>query len=277
MPEGPEIKRAADQIAKAITHRPTTAVFFAFPHLKLYEAILQNRTVTAVQSRGKALLIRFDNQLSIYSHNQLYGKWMIRSAHDYPQTTRQLRLAIHNAKKSALLYSASDIDVLDDIAIAHHPFLCKLGPDLLDNTTTVEQVVERFTDPTFRRRGLAALLLNQQFLCGLGNYLRSEVLFVARVSPRLRPLDCALSQIRQLAEAAIAVTRQSYQSKGITNDLQLAAQLKQQGYPRREYRHFVFGRQGKPCYRCGTPIVKDILAGRRLYFCPHCQGNESIR
>lgn len=274
MPEGPEIKRAADQIAKAIEHRTVTSIFFAFAHLKSYESILKGREVTAVQSKGKAMLIRFDNQLSIYSHNQLYGKWMIRRAHDYPQTTRQLRLAIHNETKSALLYSASDIEVLDDIAVAHHPFLSKLGPDVLDEFITVPQVAERYVDKRFYRRRFASLLLDQQFLCGLGNYLRSEVLFVARTHPLLRPCDCSSEQILRLAESSIQVTHQSYISNGITNDLQLAQTLKAAGKRRSDYRHYVFGRQGKPCYSCGTPIVKEILAGRRLYYCPNCQRAE---
>ncbi|MFM7425416.1 MAG: endonuclease VIII [Elainella sp.] len=272
MPEGPEIRRAADQIAKAIADRPAVSLFFAFAHLKPYEAILQGHLITAVQPRGKALLTRFDNGLSIYSHNQLYGVWMIRSLHDYPQTGRQLRLAIHSDKKSALLYSASDIEVLDEIGVAHHPFLTRLGPDLLDEETSLAQVTERFTDKRFSRRGLVSLLLDQQFLCGLGNYLRSEVLFVARVHPGLRPVDCQPVQIEQLAEAALTVTRQSYQTKGITNDLQLAQSLKAQGKRRRDYRHWVFGRQHQPCYVCGTPILKDTLAGRRFYYCPTCQG-----
>lgn len=271
MPEGPEIKRAVDQIAKAIANRTATSLFFAFEHLKPYEAILQGKDVISVQARGKAILIRFDNQLSIYSHNQLYGKWVIRPTHSYPPTNRQLRLAIHNEKKSALLYSASDIEVLDEIGIVYHPFLSKLGPDVLDESITVNEIIDRLTDPRFRRRSLAALLLDQQFLCGLGNYLRSEVLFVAKIPPTFRLMDCSASQIAQLAEAAIAVTVQSYQHNGITNDLAIAQRLKQQGKPRREYRHYVFGRQGKPCYRCGAAIVKDILSGRRLYYCPICQ------
>jgi endonuclease VIII len=275
MPEGPEIKRAADQIAKAIVQRPTTSVFFAFPHLKPYEAILQGEVVTAVQTQGKAMLIRFENQLNIYSHNQLYGKWIIRPAHDYPQTSRQLRLAIHNSKKSALLYSASDIDVLDAVALTHHPFLSQLGPDVLDPATTPTQLIERFTDKRFYRRRLVSLLLDQHFLCGLGNYLRSEVLFVARIHPSYRPLDCSNQQILELATASITVSQQSYQTKGITNDLQLVQTLKAQGKPRRAYRHYVFGRQHQPCYLCGTPILKETLAGRRLYYCPVCQAVQS--
>jgi endonuclease VIII len=271
MPEGPEIKRAADEIAKAIGHQIVTEIFFAFDHLKVFEPVLQGQTIVAVQSKGKALLIRFDNQLSIYSHNQLYGKWVIRKAYSYPETNRQLRLAIHNLKKSALLYSASDIAVLSEAEVATHPFLSQLGLDVLDDETTVAQVIQRFTDKQFYRRSLTGLLLDQRFLCGLGNYLRSEVLFVARVPPTYRPIDCSPEQIAQLAEASIALPHQSYNHRGITNDLQLAQYLKEQGKPRKDYRHWVFNRWGKPCYVCGTAIVKEMLGGRRLYYCPHCQ------
>ncbi len=144
MPEGPEIKRAADEIAKAIAHQPLTGIFFAFEHLKPYESILVKEPIWAVQPKGKALLIRFQNQLSIYSHNQLYGKWFIQKNGVYPSTNRQLRLAIHSQKKSALLYSASDISVLTIEQVAVHPFLSRLGPDVLDDATTLEQVRERF-------------------------------------------------------------------------------------------------------------------------------------
>ena len=271
MPEGPEIQLAADAVAAAIVGRPTTAVSFAFDQLKKYEEKLTGVAVTAVQARGKAMLTRFANGWNIYSHNQLYGKWIVRDAHDYPDTNRQLRLAIHNAEKSALLYSASDIAVLRDGELDSHPFLSKLGPDLLDEAVTIPQVAQRFVANQFRRRRLTSLLLDQGFLAGLGNYLRSEVLFVARVHPDLRPMDCSPEQIEALAEAAVSLTRQSYQTRGITNDLALAERLKAEGQSYRDYRFWVFDRDGRSCYNCGTAIIKDTIGGRRLYYCPTCQ------
>jgi endonuclease-8 len=146
VPEGPEIRIAADRIAKAIANKPIKEVFFAFEHLKLYEDILAKQLVTGIDTKGKGMLIRFDNDLSIYSHNQLYGKWEIRKAYNYPETKRQLRLAIHNEKKSALLYSASDIEVLDRKAISTHPFLSRLGLDVLDSKTTAKKIKVRLQD-----------------------------------------------------------------------------------------------------------------------------------
>lgn len=271
MPEGPEIRRAADEIEQAIARQPLTGVLFAFEHLKPYESKLAAAEVVAVETKGKAMMIRFSNQLTIYSHNQLYGQWFVRKAHSYPQTNRQLRLSIHTAKKSALLYSASEILVLTEPELVAHPFIRRSGPDVLSEAVTVEQVADRFLEPRFARRQMASLLLDQAFLCGLGNYLRSEILFVAKIHPLLRPIHCTPAQIAKVAEAAIAIPYQSYQYQGITNDLTLADQLRQQGYSRQAYRHFVFGRDGQPCFICGTHIIKAEFAGRRCYYCPNCQ------
>lgn len=271
MPEGPEIRRAADQLANALVGRVADEVWFAFDHLKPYESTLSGARVTAVTSRGKAILTHFDNDYTIYSHNQLYGKWRVRKPYHLLDTNWQLRLAIHNKKKSALLYSASDIEVWPDAELDDHPFLRRLGPDLLDEATTLERVGARFVDKKFWRRRLSSLLLDQGFLAGLGNYLRSEVLFVARVHPSLRPIDCTPGQIDALAEATLLLTRQSYKTKGVTNDLQLAEALKADGRPFRAYRFWVFNRDGRPCRVCRTPIVREEINGRRLYFCPSCQ------
>ncbi len=271
MPEGPEIKRAADKIAAALVHHPVKEVWFAFEHLKQYEEAFKTQTIIAVEPRGKALLTRFGNGLSIYSHNQLYGKWEMRRPYSYPETKRQLRLAIHNSRKSVLLYSASDIEVLDEAAIALHPFLTRLGPDVLSDAITVDAIQSRLDNPEFRRRRFTTLLLDQHFLAGLGNYLRSEIPFVARVHPSLRPVDCSETQLFALAEAAIAIPLRSYQTGGITNDLELAATLKARGLRRSQYRHWVFSRANQPCFVCGTQIVKDVAGARRYYYCPTCQ------
>lgn len=258
-------------MARALVGRPVKEIFFAFDHLKHYEERLTGRVVNAVDTYGKGMVTRFDNHLNIYTHNQLYGRWMIRDPYDYPKTKRQLRLAIHNDKKSALLYSASDIEVVADGELDDHPFLSRIGPDLLHKEVTVDQIVDRFNDPKFRRKKLYSLLLDQGFLAGVGNYLRSEILAAAGVHPHQRPMDCTMEQLTRLGQAAVELTRQSYQTQGITNDLQLANQLKKEGVPRSKYRHRVFNREGSSCFSCGTPIIKDVLGGRRVYMCPACQ------
>ncbi|MFS3929412.1 endonuclease VIII [Priestia flexa] len=271
MPEGPEIRRAADEVQRAITSRPVGEVWFAFEALKKYESMLTGASVKRVDTKGKAMLIRFDNGYTIYSHNQLYGKWYIRKAYQYPKTNRQLRLAIHNEQKSALLYSASDIEVLLDEEVPAHPFVSRVGPDILSEQVSVEDLIERFTSKAFYRRKWTSLLLDQSFVAGIGNYLRSEILFLAGIHPDKRPCDCTEKQIKKAAEATILLMQQSYETGGITNDLPLVEKLKEKGVKRSAYRHWVFNREGEACRIDGTEIQKIPAASRRLYYCPTCQ------
>jgi len=269
MPEGPEIRIAADKLESALTTLPVVEVRFAFEHLKPFQNRFKGCGVQRVETRGKAMLIHFDNQLSIYSHNQLYGRWDIRRAYDYPQTNRQLRVAIHTEKTSALLYSASEIDVLTLEQIAEHSYLSRLGLDVLSSDS--ESLLEQLQSTPHRRRRFSSLLLDQRFIAGIGNYLRSEILFVAGLSPHLRPVDCNTPKLERLADAATAVSRQSYRHSGVTNDLDSADVLKALGQTYEQYRHWVFGRANEPCRRCGTGILQDVAASRRIYFCPVCQ------
>lgn len=75
MPEGPEIRRAADRVAAVVGGRIADDVFFAFEELKPFERMLEGRRVKEVTSRGKVMLTRFEGGLSVYTHNQLYGRW----------------------------------------------------------------------------------------------------------------------------------------------------------------------------------------------------------
>lgn len=123
MPEGPEIRKAADRVAQAIEGKRAIRVEFTQAKLKPWNNKLSNHIVRCIETRGKAMLTRFDNGLNIYSHNQLYGRWLYVPAGELPDTTRQLRLAIKTVNQWALLYSASNIEVLHDGDISQHPFL----------------------------------------------------------------------------------------------------------------------------------------------------------
>ncbi|MCU0760761.1 MAG: endonuclease VIII [Steroidobacteraceae bacterium] len=271
MPEGPEIRRAAESVARAVSGRVALQVHFGLPRLARHGAELSGRKVDAVEPRGKALLLHFAGGTSVYTHNQLYGTWKVVKPGRTPATGRELRLAIHSRDAWALLYSASDIEVLPRAQLVRHPYLAKLGIELLAPGTTLAQVRAQLDAPRFQRRSLAALLLDQGFLAGLGNYLRSEALYVARLSPEMKLGALTPTQKDALARASLEVTRQSYRTRGITNDLERAARLKRAGVVFGRYRHHVFDREGEPCWACGTRIARGAVAGRNLFTCAGCQ------
>jgi endonuclease-8 len=188
----------------------------------------------ATGSKTSALASRSYNGLTIYSHNQLYGRWYTVRRPRMPRTGRQLRIELRTRTHKALLYSASDIDVLDDDQLLKHPFLSRVGPDILDRALTKAHVVERLCDPAFRNRSLGSLYLDQRFLAGNGNYLRSD-------------------------------------TRGVTVAPALATKLKADGLGYAAYRFYVFGREGRPCRRCESPIERRTMGSRNLFTCPTCQ------
>lgn len=274
MPEGPEIRRAADRIAEVLVGEPIEEVSFAFPKLRRFSAILRGQDVLELETRGKALLTHFDNGYSIYSHNQLYGVWKIAPRGRLPATKRSLRLALHTSKHSALLYSASDISVWATDELGMHPFLATLGPDLLSVGLSWRDIAQRLDQREYSRRALGSLYLDQHFLAGSGNYLRAEILFCAGLHPKRRPKDLSRGERGRLARETLAITLRSYETGGITLPPKLAASLKKTARGFESRRFHVFARDGKPCYRCGASIKRDSMGSRRIYWCPGCQSLE---
>jgi len=277
MPEGPEIRLAADRLARVLAGRTPERIELLLPGLARHAARLQDRRILAVQPRAKALLIHFAGGYSLYSHNQLYGRWYVVRAGKTPRTARSLRLAIHTHDHSALLYSASEIAVLSTAQLRRHPYLAKLGPDLLGPDATLTEVRARVADAGFHRRSLASLLLDQSFLAGLGNYLRSEILYVAGLPHDLTLGSLAAEERLRLADTAFALTRQAYRCRGVTNDLERAARLKAEGLRYAQYRHHVFARAGLECWTCKTIIARVDVSGRAIFFCPRCQSGGPRR
>lgn len=269
MPEGPEIRRATDKLADALLDQRAELVNLTLPRLREFGAELTGQRVVSVAPRGKAVLIGFAGGLTLYSHNQLYGRWYVEPAGRYPKTNRQLRVEIRTRSRAALLYSASDTAVLDVDGLRAHAYLGGLGPDALDPATDAAAVAARLREPPFVRRSLGALLLDQGFVAGLGNYLRSEILWFARVHPARRPRDLDADASAALAEAILAIPRRSYATGGVTAERAFVAARR--GQPRRAWRHMVFGRAGQPCPACGETIARETVGGRRLYLCAVCQ------
>lgn len=271
MPEGPEIRRAADRIEKQIGGRVIDDAWFAFPELAVHASSLIGTQVSRIDTWGKAMLIRFADQRVLYSHNQLYGVWKLHSEDKPPNTKRTLRVRLSAQGRCASLYSASDISLWHGENLSEHPFLSRLGPDLLSQDTTAEQVQQRLRLKQFYRRGLGSLLLDQGLVAGLGNYLRSEILFFTHLHPQLRPIDLTDAQIALLSEKIVSVTHQAYLKAGVTNTQAWIDQAINAGEPRRQWRFAVFERAGLECHRCGAVIERIMVGSRRLYLCPRCQ------
>lgn len=261
----------ARRVAGAVGDRPLEEVWFAFDRLASWSDRLVGQPLQSIDTLGKALLLRFADGTTIYTHNQLYGRWLFAEAGRRPDTNRQLRLALSTPERSALLYSASEIEVIEAGALGDHPFIARAGLDILSSGVDVERVAEWIRQTRFARKRLGHLLLDQGFLAGVGNYLRSEILHVAGLDWQLRPRDLGDEAVFRLAGAAHRLMWRSVDTGGLTNDPDRVDALERAGWQRRDYRHFVFNRDGQVCFACDSPIERVTVSGRRLYLCPICQ------
>lgn len=271
MPEGPEIRLAADKIAAVLEDKVVEAVSFGQPNMQRYAEDFQGQTVTHIETRGKAMLTHFNHGYTIYSHNQLYGIWKVSKRGKYPKTNRTLRLALHTDTHSALLYSASDISVWLTEEIELHPFLAKLGPDILSNTLEWQSIKKILKSKAFVGRRLSSVYLDQGFVAGIGNYLRTEILFDAGIHHDRKAKELSESELGALARSTLLMGRRSYESKGYTVTPSLAASLKKTKSPYENIRFMLFNRDGLPCRNCETIIIREERNSRRIYWCPKCQ------
>jgi formamidopyrimidine-DNA glycosylase len=126
-----------------------------------------------------------------------------------------------------------------------------------------------------RRTGrLKSLLLNQQFVAGLGNIYADEVLFAARLGPMRAADSLSPDEQARLHHAIRSVLERAVAERGTT--------LSDGGYvdARGEVGAYqaqiaVYGRAGKPCPRCNTSVERVILGGRSTHYCPQCQPDQA--
>ena len=271
MPEGPEIHRAANRIAKALVGKTLSDVEFHYKTVEGSEHLFVDKAVEYVKARSKGLLISVGDYV-MYSHNQLYGRWTVNRSTTKPKpTNRSLRVLFGNEKNTARLWSATDIEILEPWELPGHPYLAKLGPDVADLAVQYDDVLAQVSNPKFARRQISGLMLDQGFLAGVGNYLRSEILFDAGISPYRKTGSLSEDERHQLAKSAIEITALAYHEKGVTVPQELYQTLRDNGLSRYQARHYVFTRDGLACHNCDSLIVHTRLSGRRLDYCPKCQ------
>ena len=271
MPEGPEIRRAADRIGKALVGKIIEGGNWPFPSLQQADSLILGHEVLSVTSRAKAMLIRFSSGWTMYSHNQLYGRWTVHLKTTDHNSRRSLRAEFMTNKHAVRLWSATDIQLVPTAEESGIPFLQRLGPDVLDPAITSAKLQAHLREKKIYRKKGSTLMLDQRCFAGLGNYLRSEILHAAGIHPDDRPCDLDDESLDRWATAIKEITQRAYLEKGVTVPTEVALSSKARGEPRRMWRHAVFCRNDRPCLTCGDLVLRKRYAGRRLDYCPSCQ------
>jgi formamidopyrimidine-DNA glycosylase len=267
MPELPEVEFARGCLERWLGGRviackaPESRVFRGASAVA-FEA-LSGRRLRAVRRRGKWILAELDGGAGFLLHLGMTGK-LVRAGGD----VRHARATIAGDDGTVVAYR--DPRMFGRIVpgplarLEEEPAWRGMGPDAWDDPPDAQRLAGLFSGS---RRAIKDLLMDQALLAGLGNIQATEALFEARVNPARRAGTVTRGECSRLVKgirATLARTLALEEGDEITYVEEAGA-----SNPFR-----VYGRDGEPCPRCRTRLVRLVIAGRSSVFCPGCQPRE---
>ncbi|WP_328352253.1 endonuclease VIII Nei2 [Mycobacterium sp. NBC_00419] len=256
MPEGDTVFRTAANLREALVGKALTRCDVRVPQYATVN--LTGDTVDEVISRGKHLFIRA-GQASIHSHLKMDGSWRVTPRGTPARQAYKIRIILETGDVQALGIDLGILEILDrehDTDVVAH-----LGPDLLGSDWDPKLAAENLAaDPG---RPIAAALLDQRVLAGVGNVYCNELCFVfGRLPTSLVGTLTDPLRVANRARDMLWVNR-SRVNRTTTGNSRSGQEL------------WVYGRAGQPCRRCGTRIQRaesaDATGERVTYWCPACQ------
>jgi formamidopyrimidine-DNA glycosylase len=287
MPELPEVETIRVGLARLLPGLQVVRADFdwpkSFPNAPAdVRRFLVGAKVIAVKRRAKVLMIDLSSGYTLVIHLKMTGQMVFRGPHErfgagHPSDSligdlpdKSTRVTLEFADGSRLFFNDQRkfgwMRLVPTTEVMELAFFKKIGPEPLLDDFNAEVLEARAA----RRRnsGIKAVLLDQTVLAGVGNIYADEALWGAKIHPATPAGKLTRRQFQRLYEELVYVLRLSIEKGGSTDRNYVDA-----GGKKGSYLSFarVFRREGQPCPRCGTTIVKTKLAGRGTHFCPVCQ------
>jgi endonuclease VIII len=262
MAEGDTVFATAVRLHEALAGHVLTRTDLRVPAFAT--ADLRGQVVHEVVSRGKHLLVH-TGEVSVHSHLGMDGAWHLYDPGErWRGRSFEVRGVLETDRRIAVGHRLRRLEVLR--TTAESAVLGHLGPDVLGPDWDAAEALRRLTASPERPVGEA--LIDQRVMAGPGNVYKSEVCFLAGVDPRM-PVGDVEDPVALVALTKSLMERNRAGGRRVTTD-----------DPRRGRELWVYGRAGRPCRRCGTPIRSSIRGpgtqgpageGRVTYSCPSCQ------
>ena len=270
MPELPEVETIARELRPLVVGRTIADAWFDWPRQikhpapDKFIAELRDRTILDVGRRAKWLVLLLSGNATLVIQVKMTGQLDVVA----PQTPRDKHvhavLALDDGRELRLRdtrkFGRLALYAPDEAARV----LGTLGPEPLADELTPRDFARMLRA---RRARLKTLLMNQEFLAGVGNIYADEALWRARLHPLRSAAGLSAAQSRDLYRSLRDVLAEAIDRRGSSVDSYRAPEGSG------EMQHFlnVYGRTGKPCPRCGRPTRRMVIGARSTHFCSWCQ------
>jgi len=270
MPELPEVETIRNKFRRGTVDIPSligkrvTGVKLLWertlesPSAEEFSARIIGQEFTDIGRRGKYLLFHLQYDTMII-HLRMSGDLWFEAADDPIAPHHRLllfvneehRLAFNDTRKFGRVWLIDDYEKL----------LADLGPEPLDQAFTAQDFHRQLRK---YRRQLKPLLLNQNFLAGIGNIYADEALHQAKLHPQTHSHTLSLEDAVRLLNSIRSVLKEGIRRNGASIDWV---------YRGGDFQNYfqVYQRSAEPCYHCGTSIERIIVGQRGTHFCPQCQ------
>jgi len=274
MPEGDSIYRAARSLNRVLAGHTVIRFETAYAHLDRVnvDTPVVGRTIDKVVAAGKHVLMHFSGDLILRTHMRMSGSWhLYRHGERWFRGPQGMRVRIDTTDWVAVAFNVPVAEFVTGRQLETRDPVAQLGPDLLGATFDRDEAVRRIA--ASGPRPIAMTLLDQRIVAGIGNVYKSEVLFLSGVHPETPSSAVPVDALERMLDIARGLLKDNV-IDGTSPQIQTYRSLRQwnpaSGH---DDNVWVYGRRGKPCRKCGTPIEmkKMGLEARSTYWCPNCQ------
>jgi endonuclease-8 len=270
VPEGHVVHRQAKEITKLFGQQ---VLHVDSPQGRFSEsaALVTGATLTKATAQGKHLFIGFDNDLHIHVHLGLYGKWAFHSQTPDPVGLIRLRLITDSTTSNSITAELRGPNACAIVTNSEKKTLmAKIGPDPIAGNSPKKSREKVLGSST----AIGTLLMDQRLFAGVGNIYRAEVLFRHQVNPFLPGRELDPSNFDAMWEDLRVLMKRGVRT-GRIDTVRPEHEPRSMKRAAREDRHggevYVYRRDGRECYVCGSEIQIAQLQGRNLFWCPKCQ------
>lgn len=262
MPEGHSVQRFANDFNKKFKGS-VVRVDSPQGRFSSEAKLIDGRILLKAKAIGKQMFLKFDNGLTCRIHLGIYGKWRFTEDLD-KLMPGQVRVRFFNEQFLADLRGPTICEVIDQRAVK--VIEKRLGPDPTNSDPRglqKQRFIERVSSSA---SPIGILLMNQEIISGIGNVYRAEILFRAQISPHAPGKSLSVQQIEDIWIDTVKLMK-----VGVATGFMTTREERLKKRTKKADRNYVYQRQGEKCLRCEGIVQIELMATRKLYWCPGCQ------